>query len=164
VQIHRQVQLRDEGRAQLPAMAHASGVGKGLARQAVPYEEKVPMKKLLILTAIIECLTGLVALVYPPILIRLLFGSEIAGAGVLISRIAGISLISLGVACWPDGNILRAFFGMITYNPLVALFLVWVGINDGGGILLWPVVVIHAGFAVLLVWAWRKEKEHREHT
>jgi hypothetical protein len=117
------------------------------------------MKKLLVLAAVIEVLTGLVALAYPPILIRLLFDSEIAGAGVLISRIAGISLISLGVACWPDRNVLRAFFGMMIYNPLVALFLVWVGINDGGGILLWPVVVIHAGMALLLVWAWRRERQ-----
>jgi hypothetical protein len=116
------------------------------------------MKKLLIVAAVIEGLTGLVALVYPPILIRLLFGSEIAGAGVLISRIAGVSLISLGVACWPDRNVLRAFFGMMTYNPLVTLFLVWVGIHDGGGILLWPAAVAHAGMSLLLVWQWQKER------
>ena len=69
------------------------------------------MKKLLILAALSEALTGLILLVYPPIVIRLLFGSEISGAGVLMSRLAGMSLIALGMACWPDRNTLRAFFG-----------------------------------------------------
>src|SRR5271169_2367272 len=85
------------------------------------------MKKLLILAAVSEGLTGLILIVYPPIVIRLLFGSEIAGAGVSASRIAGISLIALAVACWPAGHMLRAFFGMLTYGLLVTLYLVYVG-------------------------------------
>jgi hypothetical protein len=119
------------------------------------------MKKLLILAAVIEVLTGLVALVYPSILIRLLFGSEIAGAGVLISRVAGISLISLGVACWPNGRSRSAYFGMVTYGSMVTLYLVYVGIEDGAGVLLWPAVVMHAGLSALLVWecGGRKDEE-----
>ena len=117
------------------------------------------MKRLLILAAVSEGLTGLVLLVYPPIVIRLLFGSEIAGTGVLMSRIAGISLIALGVACWPDRNRLRAFFGMSTYSLLATLYLVYVGVNGAAGILLWPLVVAHAGLSILLVRAWRKERQ-----
>jgi hypothetical protein len=120
------------------------------------------MKKLLVLAAVSEGLTGLVLLVYPPIVIRLLFGSEIAGAGVLMSRIAGISLIGLGVACWPDRNPLRGFFGMSTYSLLATLYLVYLGVNGESGILLWPLVVAHAGLSVLLVWAWRKEPQAPE--
>ncbi len=116
------------------------------------------MKKLLILAVLIEALTGLVLVVYPPIVIRLLFGSEIAGAGVLASRIAGISLIALAVACWPDRDMLRPFFGMLTYNLLVTLYLIYVGANGGPGVLLWPVVALHAALSVLLVRAWRKER------
>lgn len=37
------------------------------------------MKRLLALAAVGEVATGLVALVYPPILVRLLFGAEITG-------------------------------------------------------------------------------------
>jgi len=59
------------------------------------------MKKLPALAAVGEAATGLVLLVYPPIVVWLLFGTEIAGAGIVISRFAGISLIALGVACWP---------------------------------------------------------------
>jgi hypothetical protein len=106
-----------------------------------------------------ELLTGLTLLVYPPIVVRLLFGSEIAGAGLLASRIAGICLIALGVACWPDRNTLRPFFGMLTYNLLVTLYLAYVGISGEVGILLWPVVALHAGLSVLLVWARRKEPD-----
>ncbi|MGC1448397.1 MAG: hypothetical protein WA830_00025 [Candidatus Sulfotelmatobacter sp.] len=117
------------------------------------------MKKLLTLAAVSEGLTGLILIVYPPIVIRLLFGSEIAGAGVWMSRIAGISLIALGVACWPDRNPLRAFFGMSTYSLLATLYLVYVGGNGGAGILLWPLVVAHAGLSILLVWTWGKERQ-----
>ena len=116
------------------------------------------MKKLLILAAASEALTGLFLLVYPPVVIRVLFDAEIAGAGVLMSRIAGISLIALGVACWPGSNALRPFLGMLTFGLLAALYLVYVGINHGGGILLWPAVAAHAGLSILLVRAWWKEK------
>jgi hypothetical protein len=120
------------------------------------------MKKLLILAAISEALTGLILLVYPPIVIRLLFASETTGAGVLMSRLAGLSLISLGVACWPDRNMLRAFLGMLTYGLLAALFLIYVGVNGVAGILLWPAVAVHIGLSVLLVWAWRIERQASE--
>src|SRR5271157_2415667 len=86
-----------------------------------------PMKRLLILTAVVEGLTGLILLVYPPVVIRLLFDSEIAGAGVSISRIASISLIALGVACWPDRNTPQALLGMLTDNLLATLYLAYVG-------------------------------------
>ena len=116
------------------------------------------MKNLLMLAAASEALTGLVLLVYPPIVVRLLFDSEIAGAGVVMSRLAGISLIALGVACWPDRNTLRAFLGMLTFGVLAALYLVYVALNGGGGMLLWPAVAVHAALSILLVRAWWKEQ------
>jgi hypothetical protein len=81
------------------------------------------MKKFLIFTAMTEGLAGLILLLYPPIVIWPLFDSEITGAGVLMSRIAGVSLIALAVACWPDRNTPRAFLGMLTYS-FAMLFLV----------------------------------------
>jgi hypothetical protein len=117
------------------------------------------MKKLLSLAAVVEGLSGLIVLVYPPIVIRLLFNSEIAGAGISMSRIAGITLFALGVACWPHRDTLRAFYGMLTYSLLAMLYLVCVGIRGGVGILLWPAVGAHAGLFVLLVLAWWKERQ-----
>jgi len=52
------------------------------------------MKTLLALAAVSEAATGLVLLVYPSIVVSLLFGSEITGAGIVMSRLAGISLIA----------------------------------------------------------------------
>lgn len=117
------------------------------------------MKTLLMLTAAIETLTGLTLLVYPPIVVGLLFGSEIAGAGVLISRLAGVSLIALGTACWPGRDMLHAFFGMLIYNALATLYLAYIGLSGSAGILLWPAVVLHGGLSVLLVLAWRKVRQ-----
>jgi hypothetical protein len=120
------------------------------------------MKKLLILVAVGEGLTGLILLLYPPIVIQLLFDTEIAGAGVAMSRLAGISLIALAVACWPDHNTLRAFLGMLAYSLLAMLYLGWVGVNGGVGMLLWPAVAAHAALSLLLVRAWRKERQAPE--
>lgn len=114
------------------------------------------MKKLLILMAASETLTGLILLVYPAIVVRLLFNSETAGAGTSMSRLAGIVLVSFGVACWPDRDTRRPFFGMLTYSLLAMLYLVYVGVNGVSGILLWPGVAAHAVLAVLLIGLWRK--------
>ena len=53
------------------------------------------MKKLMIITAAGEAFTDVVLVVHPAIVIRLLFNAEIAGAGVVMSRIA-ISLAGTG--------------------------------------------------------------------
>jgi hypothetical protein len=78
------------------------------------------MKNLLALAAVGEATAGLVLLVYPPILVKLLFGAEISGAGIVMSRIAGMSLIALGLACWPGRETGRRagwpLCGMLTYS------------------------------------------------
>ncbi len=51
-----------------------------------------------------EAGTGVLLLAWPPIVVRLLFGAEISGAGVIMSRFAGIALIGFGVACWPGNS------------------------------------------------------------
>src|SRR5437867_1386654 len=112
------------------------------------------MKNLLTFAAVGEAAMGLALLVYPPIVIRLLFGAEIAGAGMVISRIAGIALIALGVACWPGRTTLC---GMLTYSALSAAYLAYVGIRGDWSVpLLWPAVVLHAALALLLARAWFK--------
>ena len=106
------------------------------------------MNKILIAAALAEAGTGVILLVYPPIVVRLLFGAEIVGAGVTMSRLAGIALIGLGVACWPGPPLA----GMVTYSVVVTLYLVYVGFAGGvTGILLWPAVVLHVILAALLI-------------
>jgi hypothetical protein len=121
------------------------------------------MKKLLILAAIGEGATGLVLVVYPQIVTRLLFGADVMGAGIVMSRIAGIALIGLGVACWTGRNVsainTTAVRAILTYCVLVAIYLAYLGIVSRlAGILLWPAVAVHVGFMVLLMAAWRHDQ------
>ncbi len=124
------------------------------------------MKKLLAVAAAGEAAIGLVLLVYPPIVVSLLFGAEIGGAGVVMSRIAGISLIALGVAClprsergWPD----PALVGMLTYSLLATLYLAYLGIRgEWAGIVLWPAVAVHAVLTILLGRAWFNAQKTQE--
>ncbi|MGO9533968.1 MAG: hypothetical protein ACLP2X_19045 [Syntrophobacteraceae bacterium] len=105
------------------------------------------MKKVLALAATGEAALGLVLLVYPPIVVRLLFGADISGAGIVMSRVAGIALIALGLACWPGPPLV----GMFTYSAVVTLYLAYVGFSGGlTGILLWPAVVLHMILTALL--------------
>jgi hypothetical protein len=117
--------------------------------------------RLLVIASSSEVATGIVLLVYPPIVIKLLFGAEIIGAGLVLSRIAGIALIGLGVACWPPAGASRAILGLLSYSALAMLYLWYLGIaGNFAGILLWPAVVVHAVLTGLLVWAWFKPQEN----
>jgi hypothetical protein len=116
------------------------------------------MKRLLLLAAFGEAAAGLLLLVYPPIVIRLLFGAEIAGAGIIMTRIAGISLIALGMACWPGNMTHRALYGMFTYSTSAMLYLAYIGVTGLVGILLWPAVAVHAGLSILLFRTWWKQQ------
>ena len=118
--------------------------------------------KVLALAAAAEAGTGLLLLAWPAVVVRLLFAAEISGAGVIMSRLAGIALIGLGVACWPSNDRLRAFCGMLTYSTLAMLYLIIVGLGGPAGILLWPAVIVHAGLAFVLVWAhWTQRQAHQ---
>jgi hypothetical protein len=92
--------------------------------------------KLLAVAAAGEAATGLALAIYPSPVVRLLFGGEIAGPGVVMSRIAGIALIALGAACWPGGDAHsgagRSFLGMLTYSLLATLYLGYLGISANG--------------------------------
>ena len=121
------------------------------------------MKKLLVLAALGEAGTGLVLLVYPSIVVRLLFAAEIAGAGVVMSRITGISLIALGMACWPGHGATWALWGMLTYSLLATLYLIYLGVGgEWTGKLLWPAVAVHAVLTTLLARAWFNERKAPE--
>ena len=98
------------------------------------------MRKVLILAALAEAMTGLALLLVPSLVGRLLFGEELTGTGILAGRVTGIALIALGVACWPGPPVA----GMLIYSAAVTLYLAYVGFAVGSaGILLWPAVVLH---------------------
>jgi len=82
---------------------------------------------------------------------RILFAADVTGAGILVSRIAGIGLLGLGVACWPSDTPGQPAYGMLTYTIVVTLYLVMVGEGGGAGLLLWPAVLFHSVLAVLFI-------------
>jgi hypothetical protein len=111
------------------------------------------MKRVLILAAVSEVATGVGLLILPALVVRLLFGVEPSGVAVVIARVTGIALISLGIACWPGR--MNPFRGMLTYNALMSSYLVWVGIQgEWVGPLLWVVAVLHVLITILLAGAW----------
>ena len=78
-----------------------------------------------------------------------------------MSRIAGISLIALGLACWPNrdaGSLAPRAPWNVNYSPLATLYLAYLGIGGQWvGKLLWPAVVVHAVVTFLLARAWPNE-------
>lgn len=109
------------------------------------------LKKLLIFMALAEGATGLILCAYPPIIVWLLFGRDIAISGLIMGRLAGLCLVALAVSCWPRGGSQSGFYGMLAYGVLAALFLILVGASGTSGILLWPMVGVHVLLVILLV-------------
>jgi len=109
------------------------------------------MKKVLVLAAVGEAAMGLALLLVPSLVGWLLLGEELTGIAIPVARVAGITLIALGVACWPGPPLA----GMLTYSTAVTLYLAYLGFAGGlKGILLWPAVVLHVVLTGLLVRAW----------
>jgi len=115
------------------------------------------LKKTLAMAAIAEAGTGFVLMIDPAIVGTLLVGAEVSGVGTLLGRCFGIALLALGVACWPSGHVTpsgsAAARAMLIYNVLIALYLAYLGsVGHLAGLLLWPVVALHAAIALLLLW------------
>lgn len=116
------------------------------------------LRMLLMLSAIAEAATGLMLLVSPSIVTRLLLNETVVGAGSIVCRVAGIALIALGAVCWPDANIRLGSLAMLTYSTIAMLLLAGAGIAGRAGILLWPAVAVHATLCILLLWARWKQR------
>src|SRR6476620_7333025 len=106
------------------------------------------MKKVLTVAAVVEAATGLALMIAPSLIGRLLFGEEFTGIVIPVARVLGIALLALGVCCLPGST---ALCGMLTYSGLATLYLLYLAIRgEWLGLLLWPVIVIHALLTALL--------------
>ena len=112
------------------------------------------MKKLLVAGALGEAAFGVFVFVVPGLGLALLFGSEPNAGAVIMTRVAGIALVGLGIACYPGGA-RNGLYGLLVYSILVMLYLIAVGIGGAAGVLLWPAVVVHAVLSVLLAFTVR---------
>jgi hypothetical protein len=117
---------------------------------------------LLIVTAFVETGTGLLLLVWPALVFALLLGwRQAASDTLLIGRVAGAAVLSIGVASWPARHGARTpaqpgvLAGLLTYNVLAALLLAFAGAGlKMAGVMLWPAVVYHAALAAWCVACW----------
>jgi len=117
------------------------------------------MKKIFILTALIESVTGLILLISPSFLTFVLLGSSPdSNAGLLLGRIAGTALLSLGIACWlarkdeKSEAVKGIAAALLLYNIVVAALLTYAGLSSGQSKLsLWLVVVVHLFLAIWLI-------------
>ena len=116
------------------------------------------MNKPLAFASLAEAATGVALIVAPSLVGQLLLGMELSGVAVAVGRVAGIGLLSLGIACWPGKEPNRApLAGMATYGLLVTFYLLYLGIRGGWvGPLLWPAVALHAVLTFLLALSLRE--------
>lgn len=120
------------------------------------------MKSALAFSAVAEAATGSALLILPSLVGRLLLGEVLTGVAVPVARVAGIALIGLGLACWPEGEASRraspGLRGMLSYNLIATLYLGYLGLaGEWVGPLLWPAVAFHAVLTVLLAREWLKK-------
>lgn len=116
-------------------------------------------KNLLVLTAVLEAATGIALLALPAVAVSLLLGEQLESSGALVvARVTGAAMLSLGLACWlarnegqtrPGRGVITA---MLVYNFVVAALLGYAGLALGfTGIGLWPAAVAHTALAVWCV-------------
>jgi len=128
------------------------------------------MKKLLIVTALIELTTGLLLIPFPSVMATILFGSPIdSPVALTIARVAGVALISLGTAFWlgRDEKQGKALKGLVTamtiYNIGVIIVFIYGAIILGlSGIGIWPVVSVHLAMAVWCIMSLLKNHPKQE--
>jgi hypothetical protein len=118
------------------------------------------VRGILAFTVIVEVGTGLAFLADPAIVAALLVGADLSSVGVVVGRCFGITLVALGLACWPGaGSTAPAVRGMLLYNAATAVFLAYLGtVGHLGGPLLWPAAVLHGVVAGLLAATWRRDR------
>ena len=114
-------------------------------------------KSLLIVTALIEAGTGIALLVAPSLTVELLLGAGLSSPqSLVLGRVTGAALISIGIACWlarKAGAVATGLVtGMLIYNVAVPVLLLYAAIVFGmHGILLWPVSILHLMLAIWCV-------------
>ncbi len=111
--------------------------------------------KLIAFAAATEAVVGVVLVIDPSLVGRLLLGADLSSVAQAVGRIAGFALLALGLACWPGPKPASrrspAARGLLAYNVLAAIFFLYLGIGrEFVGVLLWPAVALHGALAILL--------------
>jgi hypothetical protein len=113
-------------------------------------------KNLFLVTALMEAGVGLSLLAAPALVISLLFGIPAPSPEALIvARVGGAGLLAIGIACGfarndPGSATQRGLlWAILVYNAAATGVLALAGSTSLAGVMLWPVVALHAA---MLVW------------
>jgi hypothetical protein len=123
------------------------------------------MKHLLVVSALLEAATGIGLFLSPSLIVNILLGADLGTAGaVTIARVAGASLVALGLACWrashdtPSHAARGVVVAMLLYNgATVAVLLhavIGLGLLTAGT---WLAAGLHAAMAVWCVAVLRRQ-------
>ena len=114
-----------------------------------------------IMAAWLEVIVGASFLLAPNAQSQFIFGATPEGIGIPWARFAGIALIGLGIACMPSnlaGTKQSAVRALLIFNIGATIFFAWVGVaTTFRGVMLWPVVILHAVITIALALSLRKE-------
>jgi hypothetical protein len=117
---------------------------------------------LLSVDAALEAATGLALILFPGVVIWLLFAAELPVIGVVLARLGGVILLALSLGCWlgrRDRGTIVALGSMLAYNILTTAYFASLGVRgELVGPLLWPAIVFHAVVALLLATAWTRRR------
>jgi hypothetical protein len=121
-------------------------------------------RKLLIVTAVVETPIGLTLLLSPSMVAGLLLGTSLdAPVALVVGRMTGAALVSLGGACWlarndgPSCAVRGLVAAILLYNGAAVAVLASAGALDGlVGVLLWPTVALHLALAVWCIGCLRR--------
>jgi hypothetical protein len=114
------------------------------------------VRKLLTVTALLEAAAGFALAASPPLLTPLLIGSPLdTRSGLVVGRLAGVALLTLGLVCWLARNDQQSrvtaglVAAMLFYNVAVAALLAYARLGlEVSGVGLWPTVALHAALAL----------------
>ena len=116
------------------------------------------MRRLLLISSVIELGAGLALVLIPSRAVLLLLGAPLdAPAALVLGRVAGAALASLGVACWhargaPGATARAVVVAMLVYNVSVAVLLLAARFGSGfGGVALMAATLLHVGMAAWCV-------------
>ena len=116
-------------------------------------EDALPFRSTLYrLASAIELITGVTLLLLPAVVMQQLFSSPASDAGEQLTRLYGLALIGLGVACWESPCPLPSKRGLLVYNCSAAVLLITLGSQElSGGAAVWAGALIHVVLGVLMI-------------
>jgi hypothetical protein len=117
------------------------------------------VRKLLIVSAAVETSIGVTLLLSPSLVAGLLLGASLeTPAALVVGRMTGAALFSLGGACWlarndgPSRSLRGLVVAMLLYNGAAVAVLGSAGAGTRlVGVLMWPTVALHGALAIWCV-------------